>query len=140
LLLWQVTGIPSFFITVTANPRDKDMTAEGSINLNDGSLNTDVVNRLFKCKTELFRKDLIENKVLGNVRNYVQVTEFQKRGLPHIHAVVTLDRKVCFFWRELYLNLQPPISIDRSRRQMTWTLWLRAGCRTPFWRKSCMNW
>ena len=115
--LRQVTGIPSFFITVTANPRDKDMTAEGSINLNDGSLNTDVVNRLFKRKTELFRKDLIENKVLGNVRNYIQVTEFQKRGLPHIHAVVTLDRKVSFFGVKYILNcsLRFP-STDRDAR------------------------
>jgi Helitron helicase-like domain at N-terminus len=117
LLLWQVTGIPTFFITVTANPRDKDMTSEGSINLNDGSLNTDVVNRLFKRKTELFRKDLIENKVLGNVRNYIQVTEFQKRGLPHIHVVVTLDRKVCFFGVKYILNCSHRfLSTDRDAR------------------------
>lgn len=93
------------------------MTAEGSINLNDGSLNTDVVNRLFKRKTELFRKDLIENKVLGNVRNYIQVTEFQKRGLPHIHAVVTLDRKVSFFGVKYILNCSHRFpSTDRDAR------------------------
>jgi Helitron helicase-like domain at N-terminus len=94
----QVTGIPTGFFTMTANPRDKDMLAEGSIDPTDGSLNTDIVNRLFKLKTDVFKTDLIEKKIMGNVRNMIKVVEFQKRGLPHIHMVLTLDRKVCIFF------------------------------------------
>jgi Helitron helicase-like domain at N-terminus len=90
----QITGIPTVFITMTANPNHPSMLADPDLR-KKGSLNMDVVIRVFKGQIEELRKDLRERKILGNVINMISVTEFQKRGLPHIHMVVTLDHKVC---------------------------------------------
>jgi hypothetical protein len=39
------------------------------------------------------RKMLMEKDILGNVKTYVYVVEFQKRGLPHAHFLLIVERK-----------------------------------------------
>jgi hypothetical protein len=41
-----------------------------------------------------FLEDICKNHLLGEPKAYVWVTEFQKRGLPHIHMLVWLKNKV----------------------------------------------
>ena len=38
-------------------------------------------------------KDIYDNQLFGKALAYVYIVEFQKRGLPHVHLVVTLDPK-----------------------------------------------
>jgi hypothetical protein len=83
------------FITMTANPRHPDMLAEPGLHLADGTLNMDIVIRIFAKQIEELKKDIRDRKILGNCLNMISVTEFQKRGLPHVHMVVTLDHGVC---------------------------------------------
>jgi hypothetical protein len=39
------------------------------------------------------RKILMEKDILGKVKAYVYVVEFQKRGLPHAHFLLIMERK-----------------------------------------------
>ena len=74
-----------------------------------------MVVRIFNAKLEEFKKDILKNHVLGKVKAYSYVIEFQKRGmyevvsvyfllnsnvnafniagLPHVHMVLWLDPK-----------------------------------------------
>jgi hypothetical protein len=37
------------------------------------------------------KNDVIDKGVLGKIKSYLYVTEFQKRGLPHVHMLLVLD-------------------------------------------------
>jgi hypothetical protein len=53
--------------------------------------------RVFRLKVDKFLYDIVKMKRFGTVESYVFTIEFQKRGLPHIHLMVTLtegDRPV----------------------------------------------
>ena len=49
--------------------------------------------RLFEAKFKEFLKDIIENEIFGKVLAYVYSIEFQKRGNPHAHLILTLHPK-----------------------------------------------
>ncbi|XP_065680665.1 uncharacterized protein LOC101240834 [Hydra vulgaris] len=80
-------GKPDLFITFTCNPKWKEITE----NLNPGespSDRPDLVCRVFKMKLKCFLDDIFKHGVLGKVISHVQVIEFQKRGLPHVHILL----------------------------------------------------
>ncbi|XP_065640451.1 uncharacterized protein LOC136073037 [Hydra vulgaris] len=80
-------GKPDLFITFTCNPKWKGITE----NLNPGespSDRPDLVCRVFKMKLKCFLDDIFKHGVLGKVISHVQVIEFQKRGLPHVHILL----------------------------------------------------
>ncbi|XP_065679819.1 uncharacterized protein LOC136094133 [Hydra vulgaris] len=65
-------GKPDLFITFTCNPKWREIVE----NLNPGQTAND-------------RPDLVcRHGVLGKVVSHVQVIEFQKRGLPHVHILL----------------------------------------------------
>ena len=72
---------PDFFITMTCNPKWKEIQAE----LSDGQTpqDPDLTARVFKLKEDQLMKDLISGQLLGQVVAHMNVIEFQKRGLPH---------------------------------------------------------
>ncbi|KAB0792783.1 hypothetical protein PPYR_00660 [Photinus pyralis] len=84
-------GKPDLFITMTCNPKWKEIRE----NLMDGQTaadRPDVVARVFNIKHKTLI-DLIVNKgFFGAVQAYVYVIEFQKRGLPHMHMLVSLKQ------------------------------------------------
>ncbi|KAJ8955785.1 hypothetical protein NQ317_014160 [Molorchus minor] len=49
----------------------------------------DLVCRVFNVKFQEFLDDVVTKQIYGVVLNYHYVIEFQKRGLPHAHMVVT---------------------------------------------------
>lgn len=82
-------GAPDLFITFTANPNWPEVLE----NLNPGETaadRPDLVARVFKTKLNALLKELVECGVLGKVIAYVYTIEFQKRGLPHAHILLTL--------------------------------------------------
>ena len=74
---------------MVANPHWKEITDE----LLPGQHSTDrpdLVSRVFKLKLEALLDDLYKNGVLGKTVAYTHVIEYQMRGLPHAHILVTL--------------------------------------------------
>ena len=80
------------FITMTTNPDWIEIKRE----LLPGQSSydrPDLVARVFKLKKDELIDDICKRKIFGAVSAYVHVIEFQKRGLPHVHILVTLDKK-----------------------------------------------
>ena len=53
----------------------------------------DLCARVFKIKFKELMNDLIKNKIFGKVVSNIDVIEFQKRGLPHAHILLILDKE-----------------------------------------------
>lgn len=53
----------------------------------------DIVARVFKAKLESLVDDLRKRHVLGTPAAYMHVVEFQKRGLPHAHILLIVEKK-----------------------------------------------
>jgi hypothetical protein len=84
-------GRPDIFITFTCNPKWPEI----SENLFEGqtaSDRPDLVARVFNLKKDALLKELNDG-LLGNVRAYNYVIEWQKRGLPHLHMLITLEEE-----------------------------------------------
>jgi hypothetical protein len=84
-------GRPDIFITFTCNPKWPEIME----NLFDGqtaSDRPDLVARVFDLKKDALLKE-IKDGLLGNYRAYSYVIEWQKRGLPHLHMLITLEEE-----------------------------------------------
>jgi hypothetical protein len=62
----------------------------------------DLVARVFRAKLEELRRRLLYKDILGKVKAYVYVVEFQKRGLPHAHWLLIMQRKYKITCHEQY--------------------------------------
>jgi len=88
LALAREIGKPDFLITITTNPTWPELTSQ----LGPGQSASDIpfiVCRVFRAKVKLALKFIRAR--FGKVVYMVQVSEFQKRSLPHVHIVL----KVC---------------------------------------------
>jgi hypothetical protein len=75
---------PDVFLTITCNSNWDEIKNE----LCPGQCaqdRPDLVARVFRAKLEELRRRLLYNDILGKVKAYVYVVEFQKRGLLHAH-------------------------------------------------------
>ena len=82
-------GKPDLFITMTCNPNWREIRD----NLLLGQQATDrpdICARVFHLKKEHLLSLINQGKYFGAVAAHVHVVEFQKRGLPHAHILVTL--------------------------------------------------
>ena len=85
----RVFGYYDLFVTFTCNPNWPEIKS----NLRAGqhySDRPDLGCRVFQSKLREFLTFVKNNKVFGPVAYYTYVIEFQKRGLPHAHIVITL--------------------------------------------------
>uniref|UniRef100_K3Y1Y3 ATP-dependent DNA helicase n=1 Tax=Setaria italica TaxID=4555 RepID=K3Y1Y3_SETIT len=85
-------GKPDIFLTMTCNPNWDEIKNE----LYPGQSpqdRPDLVSRVFRAKLEELKKMLMEKDILGKVRAFVYVMEFQKRGLPHAHFLLIMQSK-----------------------------------------------
>ena len=85
-------GRPDLFVTFTCNPKSPDILNA----LRPGqtaSDRPDIVSRVFKLQLDELKRDLTQNHVLGNTVADLHVIEYQKRGLPHSHILITLDEE-----------------------------------------------
>jgi len=80
-------GKPSFFITMTCNPRWIEIERELFPNQTAND-RPDIVSRVFNCKFRMFLDDLNQRGVLGRDVAHTYTIEFQKCGLPHAHLLV----------------------------------------------------
>jgi hypothetical protein len=84
---------PDYFITMTCNP----LWTEITVLLDHGQAaqdRPDIVARVFKIKLDLLLKELTDHEkgIFGKVVAHMHVIEFQKRGLPHAHILLIMDR------------------------------------------------
>ncbi|KAJ0943012.1 putative helitron helicase-like domain-containing protein [Helianthus annuus] len=78
MTLVQDDGKPDVFLTMTCNPKWPEICD----NLHVGQTATDrpdLVSRVFRAKLEDLKDQLFKKHVLGEVKAYVYVIEFQKR-------------------------------------------------------------
>eukprot|EP00267_Zea_mays_P035403 XP_008671145.1 uncharacterized protein LOC103648453 [Zea mays] len=85
-------GKPDIFLTMTCNPNWDEITRELHP-MQSPQDRPDLVVRIFHAKLEELKKRLTKQHILGKIRAYVYVVEFQKRGLPHAHFLLIMQRK-----------------------------------------------
>ncbi|XP_022014958.1 uncharacterized protein LOC110914479 [Helianthus annuus] len=82
-------GKPDIFLTMTCNPKWPEICD----NLHVGQTaqdRPDLVSRVFRGKLEDLKEQLFKKHILREVKSYVYVIEFQKRGLPHAHFLLIM--------------------------------------------------
>ncbi|KAG6702148.1 hypothetical protein I3842_07G019400 [Carya illinoinensis] len=91
MALVQRYGKPDIFLTMTCNPNWQEISNE--LRLHEESQNRpDLVARVFCAKLEELKDRLFKQQIFGKVSAYVYVIEHQKRGLPHAHFLIILQR------------------------------------------------
>ena len=84
-------GKSDIFLTMTCNPNWDEIKNE-LYPRQEAQDRPDLVARVFRVKLEELRRWLLHNDILGKVRAYVYVIEFYKRGLPHAHWLLIMQR------------------------------------------------
>ena len=83
-------GKPDIFLTFTCNPAWPEITRELPFG-QKAHHHPRLCARVFNLKLEELKRDLLEQHVLGKVKAYTYVIEFQKRGLPHAHMLLIFE-------------------------------------------------
>ncbi|GBM46501.1 hypothetical protein AVEN_66190-1 [Araneus ventricosus] len=83
-------GKPDLFLTFTCKPSWFEVLncMEGVQRPED---RPDIIIRVFNMKLKELLEDICKHGIFGTVLTYIYVIEFQKRGLPHAHILLTLD-------------------------------------------------
>jgi hypothetical protein len=82
-------GQPDLFITMTANPNWPEISAAIPPHADDKA-RADIVSRVFALKVKHLEHLLRKRRIFGEIVAHVGTTEFQKRGLPHVHYLFFL--------------------------------------------------
>nr|CAD2187437.1 unnamed protein product [Meloidogyne enterolobii] len=86
------TGKPDLFVTFTCNPNDPDILKCLFPGQNPSD-RPDIVTRVFNLKKRYLLELILNKQIFGEVIGYCWVVEYQKRGLPHVHLLLTLAQK-----------------------------------------------
>lgn len=74
-------GRPTYFLTVTRNPKWKEIEGEKAQD------RPDICNRVLELRLNFLPKELKSGKAFGQIIYILHVTEFQNRGLSHAHII-----------------------------------------------------
>ncbi|XP_031125169.1 uncharacterized protein LOC116027603 [Ipomoea triloba] len=97
-------GYPNLFITFTCNPKWPEIQRymqKCNLKAED---RPDIICRIFKLKLDSLVKEIRSGNLFGVVTAVVYTIEFQKRGLPHAHILIFLQRLVIPFTSETMDN------------------------------------
>ncbi len=97
------------FLTMTANPNWEEVTRE-LLPGQSASDRPDLVARVFQMKKKALLQEILKDGIFGHAVAHVYTIEFQKRGLPHMHLLIFLDRQD---------KLLDPAAVDSAIRA-TW--------------------
>ncbi|ONM00916.1 hypothetical protein ZEAMMB73_Zm00001d030376 [Zea mays] len=141
-------GKPDIFLTMTCNPNWDEIRRE----LLPGQTpqdRPDLVVRVFHAKLQELKHRLTKHDILGKVRAYVYVVEFQKRRLPHAHFLLIMQRKyklTCPEQYDLLISVEIPSNKYPELRKMVIKHMmhgpcgsLNPNCPCTKGRKSCKN-
>ncbi|KAG6674120.1 hypothetical protein I3842_15G025900 [Carya illinoinensis] len=91
MALVQRFGKPDIFLTMTCNPNWEEILEQ--LNPHEEVQNRpDLIARIFRAKLEELKMDLFKREIFGKVAAYVYTIEYQKRGLPHVHFLIILQK------------------------------------------------
>ena len=82
-------GKPDYFITMTCNPKWKEIE-EGLFPGEQLKDRPDLAARVFKMKYDSLLHDLLKEDILGKVIAHTATIEWQKRGLTHVHILLIM--------------------------------------------------
>ena len=85
----HMKGKPDLFITITCNPIWREIR-DNLLPGQQASDRPDICAHVFHLKKEYLISLVTKKKYFGEVSAHVHVVEFQKRGVPHDHILVTL--------------------------------------------------
>ena len=85
-------GSPHLFITMTCNANWPEIT-DNLFAAQSASDRPDIVARVFNLNLKSLMDDVTKKQVFGRVKAFIYTIEFQKRGLPHAHILVSLDEE-----------------------------------------------
>ena len=88
----QHFGKPSLFITMTCNPSWPEIVSNIGVG-ESANFRPDIVVRVFKSKLKALIEGLTLKKIFGKVEALIYTIEFQKRGLPHAHILLSLNEQ-----------------------------------------------
>ena len=92
MAITQEYGKADAFLTFTCNPQWPEF--RDFLNPNERPVDRpDVTVRIFRERWQQLKKDLFQLHVLGETVAHINVTEFQKRGLPHVHVLLKFKRE-----------------------------------------------
>ncbi|QRV97710.1 ATP-dependent DNA helicase PIF1 [Ceratobasidium sp. AG-Ba] len=134
-------GPPQFFVTMTANPNWPELQAE----LLDGQHATDrpdLAVRVFELKRRALLEDITKKHVLGRCIAHVYTIEFQKRGLPHMHLLVWVEKASHILEPEDVNDVicaEIPDQADRNLYETVTTSMLHAPCGPNFPNSTCWD-
>lgn len=85
-------GKPDLFVTMTCNPKWKEIT-ENLLPWQQVEHRPDLVAKVFNIKLKSLLNEITATSggIFGKVLAHVHVIEFQKRGLPHAHILLILN-------------------------------------------------
>jgi len=78
------------FITLTTNPAWPEIT-NALFPGQTAADRPDLIARVFNMYKSPLIHDVTKGKIFGDVLAYAYSIEFQKRGLPHVHLLLTLQ-------------------------------------------------
>ena len=110
-------GKPDLFITMTCNPKWREIE-ENLLPGQSASDRPDIIARVFNIKKDYLLNWISKQKCFGNTLSYVYVIEFQKRGLPHMHLLLTLKHNCKIFTPDdvnRYISAEIPSSTEHPR-------------------------
>jgi hypothetical protein len=100
----KVKGAPTYFLTVTANPHwleiEENLETLGPYaytvrpappreHNQHADERCDLIDRVCMLKFKAIVDEIVKEEIFGPHIAYVGVVEFQKRGLPHMHLLIT---------------------------------------------------
>ncbi|XP_031126425.1 uncharacterized protein LOC116028721 [Ipomoea triloba] len=85
-------GYPNLFITFTCNPKWPEIQRYLKKCQLKAENRPDIVCRVFKMKLDCLVKEIKAGNLFGVVTAVVYTIEFQKRGLPHAHILIFLEK------------------------------------------------
>ncbi|KAH7816884.1 putative Helitron helicase-like domain at N-terminus [Monocercomonoides exilis] len=84
-------GKPDIFMTFTCNPKWSEIIENIASPHIYQADRPDLIARVFKLKLDELMRDIKKGIPFGTLKAYVYKIEFQKRGLPHCHLLLTLN-------------------------------------------------
>ncbi|XP_058793045.1 uncharacterized protein LOC131665274 [Phymastichus coffea] len=111
------TGKPDIFLTMTCNPNWPEIK-ENLLPGQQAADRPDLVARVFDLKKDRLLDIVIKKSFFGKVASYVYVIEFQKRGLPHMHLLITFEQGFKITTPDVvdkFISAEIPIKIRNPR-------------------------
>jgi len=134
-------GIPSLFLTFTCNPKWSDKQ-DDLFSGQQAYDRPDLCARVFKMKLDHLMWKILREDVFGKVIAWNITVEFQKRGLPHAHILVTFtssDRPKCADDYDRFISAEIPSQENVRLRKLVLKHMIHGPCGDHNPNSPCMK-